>query len=154
MRRRCLEAFADAVVEADHHSEGLWAITCTEEKIRLQVGRVIICNIAVERMWMALDRDSLARGGKEALLERSKSWQWSSKDSRYREIPTRNGYYLPSEDHEDIWPEIRELHFNAIRRAAERGGLRSRTKENHSPGVLEYLKNTLGRSLPDPAFSG
>ena len=70
------------------------------------------------------------------------------------DIPTRNGYYLPSEDHEDIWPEIRELHFKAIRRAADRGGLRPKTKEGHSPGVLEYLRNTLGRSLPDPAYSG
>ena len=92
MRRRCLEAFADAVVEANHHTEGLWAITCTEEKVRLQVRRVIICNIAAERMWMALDRDSLASGGKESLLENSKSWQWSKKDSRYNYIPTRNGY--------------------------------------------------------------
>ncbi len=70
------------------------------------------------------------------------------------DIPTRNGYYLPSEDHEDIWPEIRELHFKAIRSAADRGGLRPKTKEGHSPGVLEYLRNTLGRSLPDPAYSG
>ncbi len=159
-RRRCLEAFADAVCEAHHYSEGLWAVTCSEEKVRLQVGPVIICNIGdryagTERLWLALDRDSLARAGDGLTFERSRDWEWGvGKYATYRAIPTRNGYYLPSERHEEIWPEIRELHFEAIRKAAKRGGLRSKTKNGHSPGIPEYLRNALGRSVPDPAYSG
>ena len=158
-RRRCLEAFADAICEAHRHSEGLWAITCSEEKIRLQVGPVIICNIGdrhvgTERLWLALDMDSLARSGSRSTFEGSGDWEWGAgKWATYRAVPTRNGYYLPSEKHEEIWPEIREHHFEAIRKAAQRGGLRSRTRDSHSPGVPEYLRSTLGRSVPDPAHS-
>ena len=158
-RQRCLEAFAEAVREAHRHSEGIWAVTCSDEKVRLQVGPVIICNIGdksagTERLWLALDRDSLARGGKAALLEGSVDWEWGvGKYATYRVIPTRNGCYFPSERYEDIWPEVRELHFESIRRAAQRGGLRPKTKEGHSPGVLEYLRSTLGRSMPDPVYA-
>ena len=158
-RRRCLEAFADAVREAHHHSEGLWAVTCLEEKVRLQVGPVIVCNIGNkrlgnERVWLALDRDSLG-ADQEALLAGSGDWQWGVGEfATYRVVPTRNGCYFPSERHEEIWPEIREMHFEAIRKAAQRGGLRPKTKVGHSPGILEYLKNALGRSVPDPAYSG
>ena len=157
-RQRCLGAFADAVCEADRYGEGQWAVTCSKEKIRLQVGPVRICNIGdksagTERLWLALDRDSL-RAGKEALLEGSGDWEWSDKDQRYQAIPTRNGYYFPSEEHEKIWPEIREIHFEAIRKAAQRGGLRPKTKAGHSPGILKYLRTTLGRSVPEPAYYG
>ena len=159
-RQRCLEAFADAACEADRHSDGIWAVTCSKEKIRLQVGPVIICNIGdrragTERLWLALDRESLARAGERSTFEGSGDWEWGvGKYATYRVISTRNGCYFPSERHEKIWPEIRGLHFEAIRRAGQRGGSRQRTKDGHSPGILEHLRNTLGRSVPDPAYSG
>ena len=159
-RQRCLETFADAVREAHYHSEGLWAITCSKDKVRLQVGPVIIGNIGdrragTERLWLALDRTSLVRGDEGPTVEGSGDWEWGvGKWATYRVVPTRNGCYFPSEGHEEIWPEIRELHFEAIRKAARRGGLRQRTKDGHSPGISRYLRNALGRSVPDPAYSG
>ena len=158
IERRCLEAFADTVEEAIRSNEEQWAITCKKGKVRLQVGPVIICNIGdgragTERLWMALDRDRLAREGKTALLDTFEEWQWSDVDQEYTAVSTRNGYYVPSERHDKVWLEIRELHFESIRKAADRGGLRLPTKNGHSPGVLEYLRSTIGRTLPPPAYS-
>ena len=121
---------------------------------------MIICNIGdrnagTERHWLALDRDSLARAGTNAMLEGSEAWEWGvGKWATYRVVPTRNGCYFPPEGHEEILPEIRELHFEAIRKAARRGGLRQKTQDGHSPGIPRYLWNALGRSVPDPAYSG
>ena len=86
---------------------------------------------------MALDKSLLETSCKRPRFENTKDWRWDdSVYPEYSSISSKNGYYCPSEQHEEIWPGIRRLHFESIYRAANGSGIRSSTIEGHSSGVL------------------
>lgn len=155
-RRKCLTAFADAISEASARGNDKWAVTHRTNgnpKIRLVVGHIIVCTLGSGRIWMALDKDALATSGSRSPLEASDDWNWGTgRYAEYRQIPSRNGHYLPSDEHNMLWPEIRGLHFEAIRRAADQTTMDRRTPKKHTPAILQYLRNELGRDIPDPRY--
>jgi hypothetical protein len=156
VRKKCLTVFAEAVAEADARGKDRWTITYRTgrvPKVRLIVGHIIVCTLGDGRIWMALDRESLATSDSRSLLEASGDWEWgASRYAEYRQIPSKNGYYLPSEKHAEIWPVIRELHFASIGRTADQTTMDPRTPKKHSPEILQYLRDEIGRNLPDPLY--
>jgi hypothetical protein len=158
--QRCLAIFADAIAEANVYGRNTWAVTYEERKVRperskvrLVVNHIVVCTLGGGRIWMALDKGLLETSSYRSLLERSQDWEWGKgKWAEYREIPARNGYYRPSENHAEIWPKIRRLHFESIYRAVEETTMDPRTPQRHSPGILKYLRNQLGRHVPDPRY--
>ena len=153
IRQRCLAVFADSIAEANVYGRDKWAVVCTPAKVRLIVGRTIVCTLVENRIWIALDSRLLEVSNQRALLEQSTDWEWD--DTRYPEyhqIPSRNGYYRPSEKHEQIWPAIRRLHFESVYRAAEETTMDPRTPGGHEPAILRYLRNELGRHVPDTLY--
>jgi putative restriction endonuclease len=156
VRQKCLEVFAEAVTEADACGRDRWAVTYRtgrDMKVRLIAGHIIVCTLGNGRIWMALDREILATSNARSLLEASGDWEWGTgRFAEYRQIPSKNGYYLPSEKHLEIWPVIRQLHFESIRRAADQTTMDPRTPGRHSPEILQYLRDETGRDLPDPLY--
>ena len=156
-REMCLMAFADAIAEADVHGRDKWAVTHKAGKVRLIVGHLIVCTLEDRPkhgpIWMALDRGLLKTSNYESLLEQSADWEWDiEKYPEYPKIQSRNGYYRPSERHSEIWPAIKQLHFESISKAATETTMDRRTPRGHSPEVLEYLRKGLGRQIPDPPY--
>ena len=153
VRRRCLAVFAEAVAEANVYGRDKWAVTPTDSKVRLQVGHVIICTLGKGRIWMALDKGLSETPKRRSSLNQSGDWKWDSEVyPEYPSISSRNGYYLPSEKHAEAWPEVRRLHFEAIYRAANGRPMDPRTPQGHSPAILRFLRNELGRHVPDPLY--
>ncbi len=157
IRQECLTMFADAVEEAHRCGRDRWAVTRTAEKVRLIVGHVIVCTFRDRPehgpVWMALDEELLGTSNHRSLLERSGDWEWDvDQYPRYATIRSRNGYYSPSEKHAELWPMIRRLHFEAIRKAADHRAMDPRTSKGHSPEILRYIEKELGRQLPDPLY--
>ena len=104
-------------------------------------------------IWMALDEGLLDTFHYQPLLEQSADWEWDTE--KYPEYPTiqsRNGYYRPSERHADIWPLIKQLHFESVRKAAGQTTMDPRTPRGHALEILEYLRTELGRGVPDPLY--
>ena len=102
---------------------------------------------------MALDKDALATSGSRSLLEASDDWNWGTgRYAEYRQIPSRNGYYLPSDEHHVIWPAIRGFHFESIRKAADQSTMDPRTSKRYTPAILQYLRNELGRENRTPSI--
>jgi len=60
IRQRCMMVFADAIEVANRHARDVWAVTHTNDKVRLIVGHIIICTLANRPehgpIWMALDK--------------------------------------------------------------------------------------------------
>lgn len=151
IRQKCLMMFADAIVEANTYGRDKWIVNYATNKIRLHVGHLIICTLQNGRAWIALDKGLLETSSYQSLLEQSGDWKWGDgRYAEYRQIPSRNGYYLPSEEHAEIWPGIRRLHFESIYRAANETTMDPRTPKTHSSEILKYLRNELGRHVPDP----
>ena len=78
---------------------------------------------------MALDEELLGTSNHRSLLERSGDWEWDlDQYPEYSAIESRNGYYSPSEEHTEVWPTIRPLHFESISKAANHRALDPRTQ--------------------------
>lgn len=156
-REMCLEAFADAIAEANVHGRDKWAVTSKAGKVRLVVGHLIVCTLEDRPkhgpIWMALDQELLRTSNYEPLLEQSVDWEWDiEKYPAYPTIQSRNGYYRPSERHAEIWPVLKRLHLESTRKAANHRAMDPRTRRGHSSEILEYLRNELGRRMPDPHY--
>lgn len=106
IRQRCLEMFADAIDEAHIHGRDKWAITHRTSgvrKVSLVVGHVIVCTLGDGRIWMALDKGMLDAQNNKQILEQSADWEWGGgRFAEYRQIPSRNGHYRPSESNGEV----------------------------------------------------
>ena len=155
-RQGCLQMFADAIDEAHTQGRAKWAITQQTSgvrKVRLVVGHIIVCTLGNGRIWLALDKGMLDAQNNKQILEQSLDWEWGGGPfAEYRQIPSRNGHYRPSESNGDIWLAVQRLHFESIRKAANHTTMDPRTPSKHSPDILRYLEEELGRRLPDPLY--
>lgn len=151
LRDTCLTIFADATIEANIYGGDKWAIHLLDNKVRLLVGHNIICTINAGRIWMAVDQALLPTAGVD--LNQLPEWEWDRKDyPDYPSIEAKNGYYIPSFQHPQIWIELRRLLFEAIYQAATHRKMDARTPNKHNAEVLDYLRRELGRNLPDPSY--
>lgn len=161
-RANCLNVFADAIEAAARFSRGRWAVTVEddENRIRLHAGHIIVCTLCHFRphfmkgcVWMALDQVLLQNSPETlAWLNKSEDWKWSPEREKYhvyKDIESRNGYYLPVGEYSDDWKKIQPLHCEAIRLAGTGRKMDPKTPGRHQSRVLEYLREALGRSFPD-----
>jgi hypothetical protein len=153
IRQKCLTVFADAITEANVYGRDKWAVRYASDRVRLHLDHVYICTLENGCVWMALDKGLLETSSHQSRLEHSGDWRWDIDEyPEYSLIGSRNGYYLPSEKHAEVWPVIRRLHFESIYRAASARVLDPGARENHSPEILRYLRNGLRRHVPDPRY--
>lgn len=154
-RQKCLMVFADAVEEADLHGRDVWAVTHTRDKVQLVVGHVIVCTLKNRSehgpIWMELDKGLV--GSSKYPLEWSGDWEWDNDQyPDYRTIESRNGYYSPSENHDELWDRKKPLHFESIDKAANQTTMDPRTLYGHTPPMLTCISKELGRQLRDPLY--
>lgn len=162
IRASSLTVFADAIEAAARFGPRRWAVTVEDEenKVRLHAGHIIVCTLCHFRpdftqgcVWLALDKALLeSSAGIQKLLDDSEDWQWSPPRERYhsyKDIQSRNGYYHPTGNYRGFWERIEPLHFESIREAATGRKMDPKTPARHQSGVIKYLSEVLGRSLPD-----
>lgn len=152
IRHKCLTMIADAICEANTYGRDKWVVNYAKNKVRLHVGHIIICTLESGRIWMALDKGLLEASRSQPLLDQSGDWKWGKEDEypEYSSILSKNGYYLPSEKHVEIWPEIRRLHFESVYKAANKTTMVPATRQSNSSEILKYLRNELRQHVPDP----
>jgi 5-methylcytosine-specific restriction protein A len=158
IRKTCLTVFLESIDQANTCGSEKWGVHYSyysRDRVRLLVGNLVVFALQKGRIWLALDQRLLEKSkGKQRLLELSKSWQWDTDDyPEYVQIPSKNGYYTPSEDHLKIWPIIREFHLELVRNAAKKyRRLNKRSQSKYTPDVLEYLRVELGQRIPEPVY--
>ncbi|MEG3057297.1 MAG: HNH endonuclease signature motif containing protein [Methanoculleus sp.] len=154
-RKVCLSLFVDSLLEANSYGSKKWGAYCYSGGVRLLVGSLIVFTIHRKGLWLALDKQLLdEKKDERRQLEASESWSWGRGEwSEYKKIPSRNGYYMPSKDSQDIWSTIRVFHFEYIRKAAEKyGWLMISSQGNHSPELIAYICSELEQSIPSPNY--
>jgi len=160
-RKICLSLFVESLLEANSHGSNKWGVYCYNKGpqrrgVRLLVGGLIVFTIHKDELWISLDKQLLdERKDAQKLLETSEAWNWDRHDyPEYDRVPSRNGFYVPSSDNQDIWPVIRDLHFEHIKKTANAWNqLRGPSQRNHNPELLAYISNELGQSIPNPDYS-
>ncbi|MBN1349057.1 HNH endonuclease [candidate division KSB1 bacterium] len=155
MRKLCLSVFLEALLEANKYGANKWGTYYAKDKdrLRLVVGSLIVMTLHAQGIWMTLDQQLLSE--EVELLKLSNDWNWDSgRWSKYKKVPSKNGYYTPSDEHIRIWPVIRRLHFSYIGKVANKfSQLSEASQRTHMPQVLAYLRQTLNQYVPDPVYS-
>ncbi|WP_214084211.1 HNH endonuclease [Methanoculleus sp.] len=154
-RQACLSLFVESLLEANSYGCNKWGVYCYSEGVRLLVGSLIVCTVHKNGLWLSLDKQLLNEmKDKQDVLEEREAWHWDNGDwSEYKMVPSKNGYYIPSSKDLDIWPLLRDLHFDYIKKAANKyEQLRIDSQKKHSPELLVYLSTVLGQSIPCPRY--
>lgn len=151
-----LSTFLESLKQANSYGSNKWSVYYENGRIRLVVGGHIVSTIQrdyVSKIWLALDQTLLSELKTERdKVNDSESWDWDDgKWSSYKRISSKNGFYIPSEDHSHIWPVIRRFHFASIREAA-RYVLRRDSQLKCSYDLLAYLRVKLGQDVPNPDY--
>jgi len=155
-RKVCLSLFSESLLKANTYGSDKWGAYCYSGGVRLLVGSLIVFTIHKEGLWLSLDKQLLnEKKDEQSLLEKSKAWRWERGEySEYEPVPSRNGYYVPLRENLDIWPIIRDFHFEHIKKVANKyEWLKINSQKKHSPELLAYISNELGQSIPGPSYS-
>lgn len=147
-RRLCLEAFGETVSYANSFGSKKWGAYYERGKVRLLVGSLIVFTLGPGCVWLALDQELLETSQELSnFLENAEDWQWDNHDyPRYTKVPSRNGFYIPSDKHEDVWSVIKKLHFEFISKtSAKYEKLREGTQNSES--LIEYIRSEIGDFL-------
>ncbi len=152
-RKNYLLILLEVIKRADSYGKQKWGVHCIKNKIKLLVGNIIVFTIEKECVWLALDK-SLADSSENtlSLLENYGSWKWDEKDYPiYKQVPSRNGYYLSSDS--GAWSEIKELHLEFVIKVAKKyKHLNKKSQICHSSELLSYIRNELNQSVPEPFY--
>ena len=157
-RLRCLSLFAESITYAHHHAPDEWVVRLhphtNRSEIRLIVGGLISIQVWRGKVWIALDAKELEATPQSVLfLNKAQSWQWDAENhSVFKHIPSRSGYYFPDKSPlEELWPVVRELNFSFVKRIGKsKRKLRPWSRAAYQPAVLEFLRQELKQSIPEP----
>ena len=156
-RKICLSLFSEALNKANSFGSNKWGAYYQSDGIgiRLLVGNLIVFTIHKGEIWLALDKQILNESKvTQDLLENTSGWRWDTgRYSEYIPVPSKNGYYVTSEDDLRIWPYIRDLHFAYIKKVAEKyEWLNIRSQRKHSRDLLNYISIELEKDIPNPNY--
>ena len=151
VRLTCLTLLADAVERAHAVSPASWGVTLHPNRVRLNVGEAQASVLRVGGPYLVLDRDALDPPLRQRVDAEMAGGPWSG--AVYASMPYAYGAHLPSARLEELLPLVREAHLRFVERSAGQVRTRIAFYRSHSPGVLAYLREELGRDLPDPVYA-
>ncbi|MCX6039668.1 MAG: hypothetical protein NTV69_00815 [Caldilinea sp.] len=150
IRKRCLEAFDETVSYANSLGSEKWGAYYTRGQVRLLIGNLIVFTLEPGCTWLALDQELLEKSQElRSFLERAKEWKWDDHDyPRYTNVPSKNGFYVPSDEHQNIWAVIKQLHFEFISKTAAKYKKLRKGTQNNSKLLMEYIRDEIGDFFP------
>lgn len=146
-RKICLNAFADSIITAHQLGANKWSITLYNHRIRLNVGRIVVCALHDKKFWAAFDSGSLSDADRTSLNNMVKF------ETAYKSIPSSIASFIELVNLAQVIPILRQAHAELLKKAASGSTYFNKRMLNaHSPGVTAYLRNYLGKDIPDPAY--
>lgn len=146
IRRRCLNLMADYVLTAHELSPATWEITLFKDLVRLNIGTIQTFVISSTGIYTVLDADSLSAEEKQVLVG-----QGNSPQQLYTSVSATYDIQFPADALGNVETLIRKAYKPLVMRAFE-GAKRTMYYKSHSPGVVAYLREFLGREIPDPDY--
>ena len=158
VRQASLLMFAEAIRYVNAFGSHKWGIyyASDRDRLRLLVGNLVVFTIHKGATWMALDSEGLSNfDDKRLVLENSIGWKWDNWSyPKYKKVPSRNGFYVPSSDHKEVWPTIKHFHFEFLAKVARKyEWLRIDSQRKHSSDWIIFLNRELKQYVPSPDYS-
>lgn len=125
-----------------------WAITITNNKIRVHFGCFIVFSIENEFIWLTIN--SIDSNN----LENLSYWKWDNKDyPKYKKynLFSKNGYFNGKKED---WNNIKKYHLKFINQISDKQyKLKKQTKDNHDNEIIFYLMRKINVDIPIPLYS-
>lgn len=156
-RMICLNALWESVIIANSFGSNKWGVYFQndEYKLRLLVGSLIVLTVQDGRIWTALDKEELqADENSYLILNSSDYWTWDTDDyPEYKAVPSRNGYYTPCLESQDMWSLIKRLLSHTINKSAQKYlQLKANSQSKHDSDILDFLRKILNKYVPEPDY--
>jgi 5-methylcytosine-specific restriction protein B len=151
VRQICLNVLADSIKLAHTVSPASWSLNPRrgQGNLRLNVGPTQACVLSENDLYLVLDRDRLSPE-----LQQRVDTEMVGEDRQgaaYRGTPFAYGAHLPANRLDELLPLVVEAHRSYIGRAAH-SMPRTRYQEGHRPESVAFLRQQLGRDLPNPVY--
>lgn len=135
----------DAIDRANEQGQAAWSITLNRLLVRLNVGNLRIVDVHRGRVgFWALGSDFDAN-----IKERISAHPASR--GKLRRVDDAVGYRGPIDVFFDLLPDVRRGILGLIDIGCSQASL-SAFRRSHSPAVLEYLRTSTGREVPEPDY--
>lgn len=146
IRQQMLALLADTIEASHRLAEGSWEITARRRRVRLNVGSIVALEFAPRTIRIGLVPADVNPELRDRLEQEER---WSAEFST--DPPVRLCRFEPAELFVH-WEALLASQREYIRVAVETGR-NSPYRRFHSPSVVDYLEQALGRALPRPAYS-
>jgi hypothetical protein len=149
--RRCLELLAASIERAHKIRESCWGITLFSELVRFNVGMIEVYVLSYNRLHLTIDLEiptpDLAR------LDEVKVYgdAYNVYTGLYKSVQGSIRCEFPLNKLSAVLPSIQESYALLIEKAAKTRR-NPGTEKGHSPGVINFLRSELGRSVSDPVY--
>lgn len=149
IRRMCLEFLANSIHTANRLVPNRWGITLQDNYVLLNCGMIEIMQIWSDHLHVIIELDSLP----ELPLDQAeiRKTRDGSTKGFYPSVRGSVACDFGAEKAFQVLPQIEDSHRRLIQKAA-RSSFGPNRKNAHSPGVIQYLNEYLGLSLPQPAY--
>jgi len=144
-RAAVLGVLGELIERAHARGDRKWAVTLFGTLIRVNVGAVHVAVVLPEMLFLEVDPAKVDEATRAALGARL------VRERAFKSTGPALELYLPAEDVVALWPRLREASLAFVDAASARD---TSLWGSHSPGLLAYLDDELGRPLPRPADRG
>lgn len=147
-RGEILDFFAGAIQQAHALVRAGWSVTLNEKFVRLNVGFIEALAIYQDSVHFVLIGRTMPPP-----LERIPGFRWDPKRRNgYSRVPGSVVFDIPSAQFAAARPLVTASHQELVQRASESTANKARFRDSHSPGVLQYLVETLNTRLENPTY--
>jgi hypothetical protein len=157
IQRDCLMALADSIDQANSFGTAIWGVTLYPERVHLNVGHVVPFSIRQNDIFIAiigLGLNSLAAKQRAQLNDLVERQSGPIDDDVFGTIKGSRRFIVLPENLAKVWPLIHTAHQLFIEKATQGPSqLHQDCRRAHSPGVLDYLEEVLGKKMPRPTYT-
>lgn len=149
-RHNWLTVLANAIDLAHKIQPNSWSVNSYSDRIRLMVGRLAVIGLYRSRLSFLVDKEQISEEAWSDLQSRA----GVAIDSLILKTFPMSRWVSMSPDHqaEAVWPLIAKAHASVVERCATLTKIRTSEWWSHAPGVIVFLRQELGRDLPNPAY--
>ena len=148
-QQHILNYLADIILAANDIGTNRWAVTLSKYRVRLNVGSYVAYEINSSGAMLAMER-SLIEPAYLSHLQELPGWEpWT-----YKSYPTSVTCIIPCDQFAVLLPMMRPANLNFVQTAAGQiSQIRAQVRAAHEESVIDYLRITLGRDIPDPEYN-
>jgi hypothetical protein len=145
VRRKCEAFLASAIERAHPLGVDRWRVTLRKPRVRLIVGKLVAIHFGADHIRIGLIPERLAAETKRR-IEETGHWR-----REHTTTPVSGVAEIPFDTFLELENAL-TTNFNEFLVLAESTSKKTIEHKSHSPGVIAYLEQATGRSLPQPAY--